>query len=96
MQIVGIRDLKNKLSHYLQVVRKGDPIIITDRGVPVAILHDLDQIEETAGPDERLASLAKRGLLTLPKRSVPGGFPPIETATVTGKPVSRMIIEDRR
>ena len=29
MQIVGIRDLKNKLSHYLQVARKGDPIILS-------------------------------------------------------------------
>jgi prevent-host-death family protein len=46
MQLVGIRDLKNKLAHYLETAKKGDAIIITDRGTPVAILHNLDQIEE--------------------------------------------------
>ena len=46
MQLVGIRDLKNKLAHYLETAKKGDAIIITDRGAPVAILHNLDQIEE--------------------------------------------------
>ena len=39
MQLVGIRDLKNRLTHYLETAKKGDAIIITDRGVPVAILH---------------------------------------------------------
>jgi prevent-host-death family protein len=32
MQLVGIRDLKNKLAHYLEIAKKGDAIIITDRG----------------------------------------------------------------
>ena len=56
MQLVGIRDLKNKLTHYLETAQKGDPIIITDRGVPVAILHNLDQIEEKSGLEERLTA----------------------------------------
>jgi prevent-host-death family protein len=95
MQLVGIRDLKNKLTHYLETAKKGNPVIITDRGVPVAILHNLDQLEEKAGPEERLAYLAKQGFLTLPKK---GGAaaPPIERATVRGEPVSETIARERR
>jgi prevent-host-death family protein len=96
MQLVGIRDLKNKLTHYLETVKKGNPIIITDRGVPVAILHNLDQLEEKAGPEERLAYLAKQGFLTLPKKERGTAAPPIERATVRGEPVSETIARERR
>ncbi len=69
MQLVGIKELKNRLTYYLGLIKEGDSIIVTDRGVPVAILHDLNTIEEKAGVEERLASLAKRKLLRLPVSS---------------------------
>ena len=94
MQLVGIRDLKNRLTHYLETAKKGDAIIVTDRGVPVAILHNLDQIEKNAGPEERLAFLAKQGFLTLPKKEQT--FPPVERAGVKGEAVSETIIRERR
>lgn len=96
MQLVGIRDLKNKLTHYLETAKKGDAIIITDRGVPVAILHNLDQVEETAGPEERLAHMARQGFLTLPKEKREPAFPPVQRAEVRGEPVSETIIRERR
>jgi prevent-host-death family protein len=95
MQLVGIRDLKNRLTHYLETVKKGSVIIITDRGAPIAVLHNLDRLEEKASAEERLAYLAKQGYLTLP-----GGkeraFAPVERAEVKGRPVSETIIGDRR
>ncbi|MGI8425091.1 MAG: type II toxin-antitoxin system Phd/YefM family antitoxin [Actinomycetota bacterium] len=33
---VGVRQLKNSLSHYLRRIRSGESVLITDRGVPVA------------------------------------------------------------
>ena len=96
MQLVGIRELKNKLTHYLETAKRGDAVIITDRGVPVAILHNLDQMDEKAGPEERLAHLAKQGFLTLPKKGREEPFPPVERAEVTGEPVSETIIKERR
>ena len=33
---VGIKDLKNGLSRYLALVKKGDELIITERGTPIA------------------------------------------------------------
>ncbi|MGA2400705.1 MAG: type II toxin-antitoxin system prevent-host-death family antitoxin [Syntrophobacteraceae bacterium] len=96
MQLVGIRDLKNKLTHYLEIAKGGHAIIITDRGVPVAVLHNLDQIEEDAGFEERLAYLAARGFVTLPGKAGEPAFAPVERAEVKGGPVSETIIRERR
>lgn len=68
MQQVGIRELKNRLTHYLDSVKKGDRVVVTDRGRPVAILHSLDKGEAHAAPEELLATLAAQGLLRLPSR----------------------------
>ena len=36
---VGVRELKNRLSEYLRMVRRGEEILVTDRGEPVAELR---------------------------------------------------------
>ena len=55
MRTVGVRELKNRLTHYLGAVKDGEQVVVTDRGRPVAILHSLDKVEENAGLDERLS-----------------------------------------
>lgn len=32
---VSIRELKSRLSHYLMLIRNGESVVITDRGVPI-------------------------------------------------------------
>jgi hypothetical protein len=66
MQLVCIRELKNKLTYYLGKVKKGN-IIITDRGTPVAIMRNFNTTEADAGVEERMAFFAKQGFLSLPK-----------------------------
>jgi len=39
MKAVGVRELKNRLSEYLRLVRKGEKILVTDRGEVVAELR---------------------------------------------------------
>jgi antitoxin (DNA-binding transcriptional repressor) of toxin-antitoxin stability system len=39
MKAVGIRELKNRLSEYLRLVRSGEEILVTDRGEVVAELR---------------------------------------------------------
>jgi prevent-host-death family protein len=39
----GIRDLRNHLSQYLERVRSGEEIVVTDRGEAVARLVPLDR-----------------------------------------------------
>ncbi len=94
MQTVGVRELKNRLTHYLGEVKKGENVVVTDRGKPVAIMHRLDRIEEDAGLDERLAALAAQGFLTLPKAK--GALPSFTPVRVEGEPVSETLIRDRQ
>lgn len=95
MQMVGVRELKDHLTHYLSLIKKGENVVVTDRGNPIAILHSLDKTEVTASPEEKLASLAKRGLIRLPS-----GRKKIDlttrAVTVKGKPLSEIVIEKRR
>jgi prevent-host-death family protein len=70
MKIASISQAKNKLSHYLDLVRHGETVIIQDRGRSVARLEAIEPSGE--GPDgraERLerAGLIKRGAGKLPK-----------------------------
>ena len=61
---VGVRDLKNNLSRYLERVRSGDEVIVTDRGKPVARMTPLDPATD------RLAELIAAGVVRPPKTSV--------------------------
>ena len=58
---VGVRELKNNLSRYLERVRAGDQLVVTDHGRPVARLTPID-----AGTD-RLAELVAAGVVQAPK-----------------------------
>lgn len=59
---VGIRDLKNGLSKYLERVRAGEEVIVTDRGRPVARLSAID------ARTDRLADLVAAGVVRAPTR----------------------------
>lgn len=58
--LVGIRDLKNGLSKYVDRVQAGEEIVVTDRGRPVAKLCSID------AADSRLADLVAAGLVKPP------------------------------
>ncbi|MFZ4433659.1 MAG: type II toxin-antitoxin system Phd/YefM family antitoxin [Microthrixaceae bacterium] len=55
--LVGVRDLKNNLSRYLERVREGEEVVVTDRGRPVARLLAVD------ASTDRLADLVDQGLV---------------------------------
>jgi prevent-host-death family protein len=57
---VGVRELKNNLSRYLERVRAGDQVVVTDHGRPVARLTPVD-----VGTD-RLATLVAAGVVQAP------------------------------
>ena len=62
---VGVRDLKNNLSRYLDQVEAGVEIVVTDRGRPVARLNGMaDQ------PNDKLAALIEAGLVRPPTSKV--------------------------
>jgi prevent-host-death family protein len=57
---VGVKDLKNNLSHYLDLVKTGDKVIVTHRGRPVAVLSAVEP------PTDRLAELIAAGVARPP------------------------------
>lgn len=64
--LVGARELKTRLGLYLNRVRRGDTIVVTDRAEPVAELRPLSDSRDPA--TVRLARLAASGQITLPTR----------------------------
>jgi len=88
----GIKETKNNLSRYLMHVKAGEEVVITERGKPVARIIR----EEPGGRSIReiLAPLAKHGRIVLPTRKIERKR--LTPAKISGKPVSEMIIEDRR
>lgn len=87
---VGSRDLKMRLGAWLERVRRGEVLVVTDRGVPVAELRPITAGAQTV--EERLESLAAQGFLTLGTREALAPFEPIPAA---GAPLSAAIDEDR-
>ena len=41
---VGVRELKSKLSHYIDLVQHGSEVIVTEHGKPVATLVAIDDL----------------------------------------------------
>ena len=67
----SISILKAHLSQYLDAVKAGEEVIVTERGRPIARLYG---IERGAEPDARVAQLVREGRMRLPTASLPAGF----------------------
>jgi prevent-host-death family protein len=84
---VGVKDLKNNLSHYLELVQTGDRVIVTHRGRPVAVLSAIEP------PRDRLAELIASGVARPPtNRTRHRLAPPIRA----NGPVSDLVADQRR
>ncbi len=73
MKRVGIADLKAHLSGHLRTVKKGETLVVVDRGTPVARLvpaGDLRGAVVTRPPTRDLASV-RRVLKGLPPLALP-------------------------
>jgi prevent-host-death family protein len=93
MRKIGSRELKNRLGTYLYAVKRGQSLVITDRGKPVAKLSPLESVESSVDTlEQSLKKLEEQGLIRVGKRPF-AKFTPI---TSRGKSASQMIIEDRR
>ena len=93
MQKVGSREFKNRLGRYLLAVRKGQTLLVTDRGKPVAKVSPPDENGDSELTfSEVLRKLEAEGKIRLPKRPL-RKFRAVPTR---GKLASQMIIEDRR
>ncbi|MFQ5745516.1 MAG: type II toxin-antitoxin system Phd/YefM family antitoxin [Acidobacteriota bacterium] len=90
---VGVKELKDRLTHYLRRTKQGEEVIVTERGNPIALIQPIRSAERAVSLEARLASLAAQGLVTLPT-SKP--LKRVRLAKVSGPPTSKVILEDRR
>ena len=92
MLSAGIKEVKNNLSRLLARVKSGEVVVITDRGK--AVTRIVKENQEDKAVMEALMPLVEQGLIALPIRGlVKEG---ISATEVPGKPVSEIVIEDRR
>ena len=68
MTTAPVTELKNRLSHYLRLVTRGETVTVLERGQPIA------QITPVAAAEQELQSLAAAGLARLPQRKLPKTF----------------------
>jgi len=93
MSTVGIRELKNRLTQYLRRTKQGEEVIITERGKPIALIQPIRSVEHPVSLEARLAKLAAQGFVTLPTQKP---LKRVRLAKVSGPPISKTILEDRR
>jgi prevent-host-death family protein len=87
--VVGARELKTRLGTYLQRVREGRTLLVTDRGEPVAELRPL---QADASVPALLLKLSAKRAVTLPLRKSMAAFKPIQSH---GRALSDAVREDR-
>jgi prevent-host-death family protein len=92
MLTAGIKEFKNRVSHYLSFVKNGEDVLISERGKVIARV--IKEEPGNASLRQVLHPLIMKGLVTFPKKELNREFP--EPINVPGKPVSEMVIEDRR
>ncbi len=85
---VGIRELKARLSTYMQRVQGGATVVITDRGKPVGRI-----IPVSSAPEQKLAELQQAGLVMWNGRKLPSHTPTVKARGK--KTISDLLIEDR-
>ena len=86
---VGARELKTRLGGYLQQVRQGRTLVITDRGEPVA---ELKPVARTGTEDARLERLQALGAVTRLENRPLAPFRPVRS---NGPSVSDAIVDER-
>jgi prevent-host-death family protein len=92
MITAGIKELKNQLSRYIALVKKGDDVLITERGRVIARVVKEDSRRSSLR--QALQPLVLRGQVSMPTRDIERDIP--EPAKLPGKAVSEIVLEDRR
>ncbi len=92
MKTVGSRELKNRLGRYLGLVRRGETIVVTDRGETVAhLIPASPEPKDAVSREAILNQLEQEGHL----RRGSGQFKSFKPILKKGKPASRILLDER-
>jgi prevent-host-death family protein len=95
MKRTSITDAKNRLSALIDQVRDGEPVLIEDRGVPVARLESVATLR--GGDHGRLERLERTGLARRAAAPMPRAIVTSDPPAPRGRArASQILIADRR
>jgi antitoxin (DNA-binding transcriptional repressor) of toxin-antitoxin stability system len=94
MKVVGIREFKDRLSEYVRMVRRGEDILLTERGEVVAELRGPDAIGRPVHPDPGVADLIRRGLVSHIGTNKRQAYP-LLGRVLRGKTAAQLLDEER-
>ncbi len=94
MKAVGLRELKNRLSEYVRQVRRGEGVLVTDRGEVVAELAPPGQAAGEGLVPPGLAALARLGLVTLGAPNSADAYPSLPRVLRPVRP--SQLLDDER
>lgn len=92
MRAVGVRELKNRLSEYLRGVRRGEQILVTDRGEIVAELRPPGLMPASI-PYPALLELVGRGSARLGASNTPEVYPRLPSRLPEGEAFRLLAVE---
>ena len=93
MKTTGMTELKANLSRYIEHVKGGQEVIITDRGRVVAKIVPLSR---EGGRTSRRQRLARAGVLYLGKARIRASMLQAPSGQPVGKSVVEALLDDRR
>ncbi len=93
MTSVGIRELKNRLSHYVRLVKQGEAVQVTDRGVVVAELRPPGEGGIDRG-NPTIEALIRRGGVTIGEPNRPDLYPRQKSSVAAG--TARRLLDEER
>jgi prevent-host-death family protein len=94
MKTTTITDAKNRLSALIDIVRAGESVVITDRGLAVAMIEPIGSVPDATG---RLLRLQRAGLIRIGTAA-----PPLDVLRTPPPPLSsgasgvEAVLDERR
>jgi prevent-host-death family protein len=96
MKKASISELKDKLSALIDGVQRGTPLLIVDRGRPVARLEPVSGLIKSADPEGQLARLERAGVLRRGRRALAPEFLKRELPRAVRSSAVAALLEERR
>jgi antitoxin (DNA-binding transcriptional repressor) of toxin-antitoxin stability system len=95
MKAVGLRELKNRFSEYVRLVRAGESIQVTDRGEVVAELNPPGQASARRDLPPGLLELARQGKVRLSQRPNDASLYPPMPRLLRGCTAAELLDQER-
>ena len=93
MKTAAVAQLKARLSSYLRQVRAGEEVLVTERGLPIARIVPVGELDKDL---ESLRDLEQQGLIHLGSGRIPNGFWSLARSRDPKARVRAALIQERK